>query len=409
MALILTTRIAPKSDFLTYYKTAVGIVDGRAYIPDYVAVFPHTMGLSAVLSLVFFISGPSVISAQILGSAFSAVSVMLAYVLGKKFMGRQTGIAAAALWIFMPSRIMYTLLICTENVFNCLALCSMLLFVKAAESAGSRSGWQCITLFGLSGLLFSILAAIRPNGLILFIACLVVFVLFTDSKDVLHFRNFSIIQPIIKPACITVLAIAYLVAGFIVNAAIEAHIGERTVETRTGWNLYVGMNEQSRGQWNAEDSELFSKLLRDNGPEDTQRELLQGGEERLSKLIETRSMPRFLSYKTASMWYADHDAYYYVTGAQENSGQPIVFAPADKRFLLIFDGYYYVLLILTLINAAKSIKNRSFNPVFLTGFLFMLGTVALHIPFEAALRYKNHAALWLCILAAGHGSSHIKE
>ncbi|WP_045168448.1 hypothetical protein [Caldicellulosiruptor morganii] len=46
------------------------------------------------------------------------------------------------------------------------------------------------------------------------------------------------------------------------------------------------------------------------------------------------------------------------------------------------------------------IEKLESNPLILIGCFVILGTILLHIPFEAALRYKNHALLWFCFISA---------
>ena len=393
LPLVLFSAIEPKSDFYTYYEMARKLSIGEVFIPDYVAVFPHTIAFPAVLSLVFRCFGPSVKAAQFFGVCLSSLSVMLVYLVGEITSDRKYGIGAAALWLFMPSRVLYTLLVCTENLFNVLALAAILIFILAVKAPAAK---RSILLFAASGLLFALLVAVRPNGLILLIAC-VLFYLFFFGKDE-RLKIYSI--PVMKITGFVIVAAVYLFTSAMISKAIEAKIGEEIAPTKAGWNLYVGMNEESDGRWNSADSSLFGQLLREKGPEGTQSTLLSMGIERLKINISDGTLIPFLFEKMRGMWYADHEAYDYIAGAQADNNAAIHFDTNNKLIKLLSDGYYYMLLLLAVYALIHHIRKKDFYAAILIGCLFILGTIALHIPFEAALRYKNHAVLWLCLLAA---------
>lgn len=394
LPLVFCSNIQPRWDFDTYYKLADALSQGGVLISDYVAAFPHTIGFPAVLSVLFNLFGTSVLAAQLAGVFFSALSVSLVYIAGLRIVGRRYGFWAAALWLLMPSRILYTLLICTENLFNAWAILTVLLFIRAVQA---RRRGAALLLFGSAGIGFSILSAVRPNGLILLFACILVYWIFTPKDDRLHAGR----VPAMKAACCFSAVALFFLTSFFINQAIEVKIGREVASTRIGWNLYVGMNGQSNGTWNQEDSELFSALLSEKGPESAQRAFLQLGYARMEKQLKAGTFPSFILKKMGAMWYVDHEAFNYLTASQDgDSDKPIQFQQGNKVIELVCDGYYYMLLLLSLFACAVRIKNGSFEILPLLACLVLLGIVAFHIPFETALRYKNHGMLWLCFLGA---------
>lgn len=390
LPLIIFSEVEPKSDYYTYYKMAEMLSKGGVFIPNYVAVFPHTIGFPAVLSVVFHIFGPSVFLAQLIGVLFSAFSVVFVYLIGSRTIGKQYGFLSAMLWLIMPSRVLYTLLICTENLFNAFALFTVLLFLHSVKEIEFK---KYLLLFGLVGVQFSLLSAIRPNGVILFIVCLVFYIVYGQSRNLRTAR--------LKMVGCFVAIVAYLLTSILINIAIEKKIDRKIASTKVGWNLYVGLNAKSLGRWNKKDSDLFGKLLLQKGPEGAQRTFLRLGYDRLKDHIKQKTLLKFIIDKMRFMWFADHEAYEYISGSQKaNSHKYIKFSKDNKRIKLLCDGYYYLLLILALIAFGVQTKKKDIKSIMILGSLIILGTVALHIPFEAAMRYKNHTTVWLCFLAA---------
>ena len=69
---------------------------------------------------------------------------------------------------------------------------------------------------------------------------------------------------------------------------------------------------------------------------------------------------------------------------------------------LCSDAFYYILISIVVIGFIQMIFKQSkwYNPKLFIIVLFYLGTIALHIFFEAASRYHNPCFVLLCILAA---------
>lgn len=392
--LILLSDIQPASDYKTYYLLAEALSRGEIFIPDYVSVFPHTLGFPAFLSLVFRVFGPSVQAAQWTGAVLSACSVCLVYLVGRELAGKRVGALAALLWLLMPTRILYTLLVCTENLFNAAALLAFYLFARAVRA---RSVPQTLLIFGGAGVLFALLAAVRPNALILVIALLLLYWIFLPRDERLKLKGVRLT----KAACTLLLLGCYLITSTACTLGVERAIGKEVAATKIGWNLYVGMNLESLGRWNAADSESFTSILQEQGAQQAQSTYLEWGKERLWRQLREGTILPFLVSKTAAMWCGSHEAYQYIAGAQPQETQAALnFPQNNKPMLLLCDGFYYVLLALAAVGVAVGLRRRRCTVLQALGCLVLLGTVALHLPFEAAMRYQNHVMLWLCLMAA---------
>jgi len=395
LPLVLFTNIEPLSDFGRYYENAIILSEGgNINFPDFIAAFPHSLFLSVVLSFIFRLFGTSVQVAQFSGTLFSAFSVVLVFFIGKKTLGKKHGIWASILWLFMPSRILYTLLISTENLFNFISLIIIYLFLEALDCHQDKKRHL---IFGLTGILFALLAAIRPNGLIIMIACLIIYLLFITEDEDIHLKKRSLkklIGSLIIISC-------YLIFASLINIFIESEIGRPTTSNTLGWNFYVGMNEEFNGRWNNQDNDRFWTLLMQKGPEETQNELFELAIERLKDIIEHGNIFSFLYTKTLGMWHADHDSLIYIRNSQVSDSNSINFFEMNEKVIkYISNWYYYMLILLSMLSLLYSIKKQDFRIVIILSSLIILGIVVLHIPFEAQMRYKNHALIWLCFIAS---------
>lgn len=73
----------------------------------------------------------------------------------------------------------------------------------------------------------------------------------------------------------------------------------------------------------------------------------------------------------------------------------------NKIVKLSSDAVYYIIINIMVIGFIYMLaKNKSLDKNTLIFVLFILGTIALHIPFEAAPRYHNVCLVPFCILAA---------
>ncbi|WAM31377.1 glycosyltransferase family 39 protein [Caldicellulosiruptor naganoensis] len=231
--LIIITKVEPKSDFLTYYLIARNLSLNKIFIPNYIAMFPHTISFPFFLSLVFRIFGSSVIIAQLTGSVLSALSVILIYVIGKEIGNRELGFFAALLWALMPSRILYSLLICTENLFNVVALVITFLFIKTLKTTNANKRVLYILLIGI----FSAwLSSIRPNEIIILIAIILYFLFFAKinltSPNMLKIFTQNIFP--IKLFLTLITIIIYLLTTFVINYTIESKIRQKIASPRIG-------------------------------------------------------------------------------------------------------------------------------------------------------------------------------
>jgi len=387
------TNVELAADFKTYYLVADALANGKIVMPNYIATFPHVFGYPSVLSIVFRIFGSSVKAGLFFNLLLSCGTIWIIYCIGRQLHNEKTGLIASALYVALPSSTMYCYLLCSEFLYQFVQLTVVLLFLCLLKV---KDKFIFFGLAAINGILLAILSAIRPNGLILLIALIITVALFIRDYEV------QISRKIIAPVLCGIFIVTYMFATAGINAYIENYIGTSLAKNRLGWNLFVGLNQESLGAWNSKDSELFGSLLAEKGAAEAQSELINMAVERLDQFDSLPETMSFLARKTLRMWSHDHEVYSYMEGEVTKVKPWWMKNPSINKIVKLgSDAVYYIIINIMVIGFVyMMIKNRRLNMPALIFVLFILGTIALHIPFEAAPRYHNPCLAPFCILAA---------
>lgn len=387
------TNVELAADFKTYYLVADALANGKIVMPNYIATFPHVFGYPSVLSIVFRIFGSSVRAGILFNLLLSCGTIWIIYFIGRQLHNEKTGLIASALYIALPSSTMYCYLLCSEFLYQFVQLTVVLLFLYLLKT---EDKFIFFGLAVLNGILIAILSAIRPNGLILLIALIITVILFIRNYAV------QISRKVLIPVLSGMFVITYFFASAGINAYIETTIGTDIAKNRLGWNLFIGLNQESLGAWNSKDSELFGSLLAEKGAVEAQTELFDMAVDRLDQFESLPGTLSFLSQKTLRMWANDHEVYSYMEGEVTKIKPWWMKSPSINKIVkLSSDAVYYIIINIMVIGFIYMLaKNKSLDKNTLIFVLFILGTIALHIPFEAAPRYHNVCLVPFCILAA---------
>ena len=304
------TKVELSADFKTYYLVADALAKNDIFIPEYIAVFPHVIGYPFFLSILFRIFTSSVEVGLIFNLLLSCCSILLIFSIVKQLKNEKSGMLAAFFYTIMPSSTMYGYLLCTEFLFQTILLASIYIFLYLL-SVKLKSKFFVLSF--VNGALIGVLASIRPNGLILLIALIMTVVLFVRKFEV------ELKPKVLVPCMCGVYIVAFVLTSAISNYYIERTIRTDIAENKLGWNLYVGLNQESLGTWNLEDAELFGQILAEKGAVGTQQELFVRAVRRFEELKSPSAELSFFSKKTLKMWTQDHEVYDYITAALGDS------------------------------------------------------------------------------------------
>ena len=284
LAWVLAVRIEPFSDYETYWQTACALASGGEIdAPWYIAMYPHILGCSTFLSAFLKIFGEHVMVAAVINVILTCLSGLLIYSICLRLASPLTAALAYLLWIVCPSKMMLNPLVFSEPLYTCLVLLFFYLIVLIEQQRGSlpRRLGVCL-LWGLAlGVLLRAVNIVRPISAILIIA-LVLWLLFLRGRDIKDGAQWKMWLVIL----IALFGI-YKVTGELWDRHVENVLGMEPASFPV-YNIYVGFNEETQGQWSAEDMDLlFSYLSRPGATtSEAQEEMLPHLKERLSSGID---------------------------------------------------------------------------------------------------------------------------
>jgi 4-amino-4-deoxy-L-arabinose transferase-like glycosyltransferase len=390
--------VLPMSDFNTYHIFAEGMSQGKIIGKGYIALYPSYISYPAFLSIFYYLLGVKVIIAQFLNVIFSAFVSVLIYLISKESLSKKVGITAALLWAFWPSQIFYSVLVCTEIIFVVFMLLCIYLYIKLIKNYSNLH--KKIYLFSLVGIMISFANAIRPLGLIL-IASFSIYLII--QKDFFNVK----IDTLSKFKIIGIITISYFIILNMINFVTSLVIEQKTATRPFGYNLYVGLNLDSKGVWNQADSNKIQELRKVLKTSDAQKihdEFLRMAEERFNHMT-LRDIHFLFMNKFEIMWLADTEIISYIKMAIDKTKTPrFDFYKYHNLFLKILNIYYYAMLILSFLGTYNILKQKRDNIVMLFCILLLFGAV-LHTLVEVAGRYHFPYMVLIAIIGA-YGLKH---
>ena len=258
---IVLVPIEPFSDYKTYWDCAVSIARGEpVYSTEYVAMYPHILGYASFLALFIEIFGEHVLVGVLLGLILSCLSGLLIFSIAGEAAGLPAAVLASGLWALYPGRIMLGSLIFSEPLYTCLLLLFMYLLLGLRKKQDRlKKRILCPLLWGLGlGLLLEGINAVRPIGAILVIALLIwlLFLRGREMKDARLWRFWLLLT--------VALLFSFQLSGKLWDDRLEDILGEEPAGLPI-YNLYVGFNMDTLGQWSGEDMDLLFEYRRQEG------------------------------------------------------------------------------------------------------------------------------------------------
>lgn len=404
--------IPPKADYKTYYEIAELLHEGtlqkagKGYC-DYIAMFPHVLGYSFILSKLFDIVGVSVQAGLYLNVFFSMCTVFFIYKIGRKVGGRIAGMIALIGCAFWPSQVMYINILSAEYSFTFFLYACVWLFLSLVMDYGAdtKHSVRGFVLHFVLGILIAIAAAIRPMALILLIA--IILVLIPQKTKMPAGKSINDIPLTVRALSkgwirIILILLPYLIISTVISTN-EELVVDRTLPSASasfGYNLLVGLNTESEGGWNQEDKDLLYNTMEETGSA-TQAHITCRDLAFTRLMINPKGIFNLFILKYELLW--GNDDY----GATTN----IMFLAEDNRlpdelesFLYSFrdwnDIIYIIFVFMSLIALIYMWKKEGNWSVLLV--LLYLGTVAMHLMVETQNRY-HYFVIQVFIVLAGMG------
>lgn len=390
LAWILLIPIEPFSDYKTYWDCAVSLAYGREiFSNEYVAMYPHILGYSSFLAPFIRIFGPHVQLGTLLGLLLSCLSALLIFALCLEVAGLFPAVLAGLLWGFYPGRVMLGSLIFSEPLYTCLVLLFLWLMLRL-QKRQRKAGLPQAAAWGLGlGLLLAAINAVRPISAILLIALLLWLLLLRgrEAKEGRLWRFWLV--------CLAALLLCFQCSGKLWSRHLEQVLGEEPAGLPV-YNLYVGFNMDTLGQWSSEDMDLLFAYRRQEGGSAplAQKQMLPHVLERLQS--DELDLPRLFAAKL-----------FVFLGNDELGGYTYRFTRSEgfvKICMVICNCFYYLVLPLALLGLARLRKGNQ-PSAFLLLPLYTLGLTLAHMLIEVSSRYHYSLIPMFIILAALNGQT----
>lgn len=383
---VLIIRIKPFSDYDKYWQVAISLATGRE-IEDawYIAMYPHILGTASFLSVFVKLFGQSVLLVSIVNVALTTLSGLLIFYICLEMADKETAAIASLFWALCPCKLMLNSLVFSEPLYTCLILAFLLMFMQLHKSiaAGDKALWVCIVEGSLLGFLLQCINIVRPIAGIILIALFIWFVMLRgeELKKLSQWKSWLF--------AIAPLLFMYFSIGNIWTGHVTRLVGMEPAAMPI-YNIYVGFNEATHGQWSAEDMDLLFSYLSQPGvtPSQAQEMLVPLLKERLTSGMDYWEL--FSSKLIAFMGNDELGGYTY------RFTRPELFV---KLGMVIGNIFYYGVLLLSVYGLVRVFRRKIISSALLLP-LYVLGLTLAHMLVEVANRYHYSVIPMYIIFAA---------
>jgi hypothetical protein len=383
----ITIRLEPFSDYQTYWDCAVALATGgEIYSTEYVAMYPHILGYSSFLSLFIRLFGQHVMVGVIVNLVLSCLTGLLIFLIIAEPFGVTAASFGGGLWAVYPGRIMLGSLIFSEPLYTCLVLLMLYLLMLLQKHQNKlKESIIYPILWGLGlGLLLEAINAVRPISAILIIALLLWLVLLR-GRELKSGKLWRMWLLVLVP-----MLLCFQFSGKLWDRHLEAVLGEEVAGLPI-YNMYVGFNMDTLGQWSADDMDLLFEYRREPGGSApaAQQSMLPHVLERLQ--ADNLNLPKLFSSKL-----------FVFLGNDELGGYTYRFTRSEsfvKICMVLCNCAYYLLLLLALAGIIKLWQSRKNTAVLMLP-LYTLGLTLAHMLIEVSSRYHYSLIPIFIIFAA---------
>ena len=383
---VLIIEAEPASDFLFYQRCAELIIENTKLGSNYASTFPHTIGFSFIISIIYRIFGNNIVCIQIFNVICTTLTGFIIYKITDKLSNNKTGILSAFIFCIFPSGILYNELLATEPLFTLLFMTIIYLTVIVCDTGGmavsSENGknekfnyWY----LGLIGVIISVLNSVRPSGLVILLAlCMLILFIF----------KLKLYKKIIA---VFILLTVVFIGNKLASCGLSFINGQPVANSPFGYSFFVGANTKYYGAWNAPDADFADKLLNDPeiSPDEFHKILLSEGAKRYINNGFSENL-KFLPLKFGFLWGTDIlvDFYLQIDPDFDYSLQTYKLGSLGNAF--------HLFLMLFTFFAAYGIfisKKRKNGVIFI--FILVLGITCQHVLAEVMERYVYSAKVSL--------------
>ncbi len=398
----------PNSDYKTYYEIAQLInsdtllEDGVGYC-QYVSMFPHVYGYSYVLSLVMHFFGTSVWVGQMFNIVCAVLTCFFVWRCAVMLTGRASGFFALLITAFWPSQILYNNFLAAEYLFSLMLYFCLWFFLRLVRVDISDGRAQTGLFFGhiALGVCIGLTSAVRPMAMLLLISILLYLFPSQVQLPILPRNDLPVTARAMSHGWIRAVLI---LAAFMFTSAITSRCVSYAVDseitggsTSFGYNLLVGLNQETYGGWNQEDADYLYQALEETGSaQQAQAACRDLALQRLKAPVE--SILNLFFHKYTVLWANDDYGSTWNLLFMDQQGTLTAQRETFLYSMRNINNYYYMVIVAFSALGVVMLIRRSGSWNYIPVTIF-LGTVAMHLLVENQNRYHFHAIYLFVLLA----------
>ncbi|MBC2159790.1 glycosyltransferase family 39 protein [Listeria booriae] len=371
------------SDYYYYNVIASYVADHNSWstlqdqgILYYAPYFTHILNFSNLLSVVYKIFGNAYLVGQLYNIVITGLTAILLYIVISKRLQRTVAIGATLIFMIWPAYFMYSTLLGTEPTFLLLFVASIYIYMKMEET-----GFNLFWILSMAAVLV-LMNLIRPLAAVILIAFIITALLLQKKRwdTVKKFGLVFIIFLVFTLGQSTINKLVYQIP---------------TANSIVGYNVFIGANEKTGGQWSKEDSDTFWKLYQNPKLTNSEvdKELLNKGIKRYQVMAKNGDL--FKHMKNKLVHYSD-EGYGYSWNIYSQA--PIIW-DYSKIILQVSNVFLYLMLVLNFGALILAVCLRKVPMIFLFA-LFQLGFILSGLLVEVQGRYHIALIIGSSILTA---------
>lgn len=313
----------------------------------------------------------------------------------KYYVGKNYAFVSVMVWTFLPIGALEPLFLAHEHSLVFLHIIAIWFLFRVLPSC-NKIVLKFLSLFA-GVLVLAYAALINRFAIISFIAFLIV--LFIK----LVINNFSI-KNLMK---ILVVVVSFVLIFSCVKT-IRADLVRRVVDDSPsvvtkgysvpyGWPLYVGLNYESKGEWNAEDKERYYKYKEFDNKDDAQKHQINLIKERVNEYLDKPfKLVKHANDKLEIISYGFNPLNY----DMGNSINSFIYHGADGLIHKAMTGLFALINILMALLLVLSVRIKKPNDSIITNYfrLFVMGTCGILLFTEVTPKYSSHLLFVLIAL-----------
>jgi hypothetical protein len=362
----------PVQDFNTMYTAAAQLAQGsHAYLEDvYFFNWAYQSGFVAYEALVIRLFGSSLLPLQLLNALWLALTNVLVYRIGCRFLPEKAAMTVSILYAIYPAPLFLAGVLTNQHLSVLLLYCALWVLVSGRELTPARAS--------AAGALIALGNAIRPIGVVLLLAAVIWIML----RAMAHNKRTAAL-----PALWT--AASYVLVGLLLSGAITLSgiNPEGLTNNQPMWKFVVGLNQTSSGSWNSTDYEQYLSLPTD----EAHAAMTEAVRDRLS--VGPAKLAGLALRKSSTMWAANEDLFWGFGHLDEQA--PAVTFPFSipwgtlQRLLAYCDkGVYLLSFALALAGLFLHLFKKDRGGIPLVLVLLLCGYYAVHLIVEVQSRYR---------------------